>query len=74
MVVTAFKLSDMEVVFPNKATAVLMYHVQQTMALRGKTEGVTQEMSDSSTWVQDGKNWLCVMHTETPSESKAPKA
>ena len=74
MVITSFKLSDVEVVFPNEATAVLMYHVKQSMALRGKTESVTQEMTDSSTWVQDGKNWLCVMHTETPSESKAPKA
>ena len=71
MVITSFKLSDVEVVFPNEATAVLMYHVKQTMAPRGKTESVTQEMTDSSTWVQDGKNWLCVMHTETPSESKA---
>ena len=74
MVLTSFKLSDVEVVFPNEATAVLTYHVKQSMALRGKTESVTQEMTDSSTWVQDGKNWLCVMHTETPSESKAPKA
>ena len=74
MVLTSFKLSDVEVVFPNQATAVLMYHVKQTMALRGKTESVTQEMTDSSTWVQNGKNWLCVMHTETPSESRAPKA
>ena len=74
MVLTSFKLSDVEVVFPNEATAVLMYHVKQSMALRGKTESVTQEMTDSSTWVQNGKDWLCVMHTETPSESKAPKA
>ena len=74
MVLTSFKLSDMEVVFPNEATAVMMYHVKQTMALRGKTESVTQEMTDSSTWVQNGKNWLCVMHTETPSEARAPKA
>lgn len=73
MVLTSYKLSDMEVVFPNKATAVLTYHVQQTMAPRGKTEGVTQEMNDSSTWIQNGKDWLCVMHTETPSEATAAK-
>jgi ketosteroid isomerase-like protein len=73
MVITAFKFSDMEVVFPNEATAVLMYHVKQTMAPRGKTEGVTQEMTDSSTWVKNGKDWLCVMHTETPGASNAPK-
>lgn len=74
MILTSFKLSDVLVVFPNEATAVLMYHVTQTMALRGQTEGITQKMNDSSTWVHNGKNWLCVMHTETPSETKAPKA
>ncbi len=64
MVLASFKLSDIEVVFPNETTAVLMYHVKQTMAPRGKKESVTQEMTDSSTWVKDGKNRLCVMHTE----------
>jgi hypothetical protein len=70
MVLTAFKFSDMEVVFPNQATAVLMYHVSQTIGFRGKTESITQEMTDSSTWVQDGSDWLCVAHTETPCETK----
>jgi hypothetical protein len=74
MVLTSFKLTDVEVVFPNEATAVLMYHVKQTMALRGKTESVTQEMTDSSTWVHNGEDWLCAIHTETPFESKATKA
>jgi ketosteroid isomerase-like protein len=74
MVLTSFEFSDMEVVFPNEATAVLMYHVKQTMAQRGKTERVTQEMTDSSTWVHNGKNWLCAIHTETPCAAKAPKA
>ncbi len=73
MVLTSFKFSDMEVVFPNEATAILMYHVKQTMVLRGKTESVTQEMTDSSTWVHNGKTWLCVIHTETPSDSKTVK-
>lgn len=74
MILTAFELGDIEVVFPNDATAVMMYHVKQTMAYRGKTGSVTQEMTDTSTWVKDGRNWLCVMHTETPSEAKPPKA
>jgi ketosteroid isomerase-like protein len=74
MVLTSFKLTDVEVVFPNEATAVLMYHVKQTMALRGKTESVTQEMTDSSTWVHNGEDWRCAIHTETPFESKATKA
>lgn len=74
MALASFKLSDVEVIFPNEATAILMYHVQQTMTPRGKIESVTQEMTDSSTWVHNGKNWLCAIHTETPSTSKTPKA
>ena len=73
MVINSFKFSEMEVVFPNEATAVLTYHVKQTMTPRGKMEGVTQEMNDSSTWIKNEKNWLCVMHTETPSALKAAK-
>lgn len=74
MVLTSFSFSNMEVVFPNKATAVLTYHVKQTMPQREKTESVTQDMIDSSTWVHTGSNWLCAVHTETPVESKVPKA
>ena len=74
MVITSFQFSDMEVVFPNEVTAVLTYHVRQIVTPRGKTEGATQEMTDSSTWVKNGKDWLCVVHTETPSAVKAEKA
>jgi hypothetical protein len=72
MVLTDFELSDMEVVFPTDDTAVMMYHVKQTMAPRGsKKKSETQEMTDSSTWVKDGSKWLCAMHTETPAASSA---
>jgi hypothetical protein len=40
LLLTTVKFSDIEVVFPNEATAVRMYHVKQTMALRGKTERI----------------------------------
>ncbi|MET0349880.1 MAG: nuclear transport factor 2 family protein [Rhizobacter sp.] len=71
MVITSFELSDMEVVFPNDTTAILTYHVKQEVASRddGDVEGMTQEMNDTSTWVQTGSGWRCVMHTETPSEA-----
>jgi hypothetical protein len=67
MVVTSFELSDVEVVFPNDTTAILSYHVKQGVATRGQAKSKTQDMSDTSTWVQseDG-GWKCVMHTETP--------
>jgi len=69
MVVTSFELSDMDVVFPNDTTAVLTYHVKQAVAKRGNGQGAVQEMNDSSTWVQAGKQWKCVAHTETPVSS-----
>lgn len=69
MVVTAFDFSDMQVLFPNDATAVVTYRVRQTVAPRGKTEGTEQTMLDSSTWVLDGTDWRCVVHTETPAET-----
>jgi hypothetical protein len=70
MVLTAFEFSGMDVVFPNDTTAILTYHVKQTMAPRDKSQGIIQEMNDTSTWIQVGKRWRCVMHTETPAESK----
>jgi hypothetical protein len=66
MVLTKFELCDMQVTFPNETTAVLTYRVKQQMAPRGETGGTEQEMSDSSTWIQNHGNWKCIMHTETP--------
>ena len=70
MVLTSFELSDMEVVFPNDTTAVLTYHVRQAIAPRETGDSTAQEMNDTSTWIQDGTRWRCVMHTETPVESE----
>jgi ketosteroid isomerase-like protein len=67
MVVTSFKLSDVNVVFPNDSTAILTYHVEQEVETRGKGKNTTQEMNDSSTWIKAGDRWQCVMHTETPA-------
>ena len=73
MVVTSFEFDDMHVLFPNEATAVLTYRVKQGVAPRGKGKGISQEMNDTSTWVRTGEDWKCVMHTETPIESKPVK-
>ncbi|MEO5669966.1 MAG: nuclear transport factor 2 family protein [Ramlibacter sp.] len=70
MVLTSFELSDIDVVFPNDATAILTYKVKQGMADRGKPESMTQEMNDTSTWIQSNNDWRCVMHTETPADAK----
>ena len=70
MVLTSFEFSDMDVMFPNDTTAVVTYRVRQGVAPRGEGESTTQEMNDTSTWVQNGKRWQCVMHTETPADVK----
>jgi len=71
-VLTDFELSDMNPVFPNDATAVLTYRVKQKVSQRGNGKGVAQEMNDTSTWIRQGDDWRCVMHTETPAAG-APK-
>jgi len=70
MVLKAYQLSDVDVVFPTDDTAILTYRVKQSMAPRGKSEGVTEEMADSSTWIRKGGQWQCVMHTETALDRK----
>jgi len=66
MVVTSFEFSDVEVVFPNDTIAILSYHVKQGVATSGKAKIETQNMADTSTWVQSAAGeWKCVMHTET---------
>ena len=75
MVLTSFELSDVDVVFPTETTAILTYHVKQAVAPRGnKGEGKVEEMNDTSTWVQVGGEWKCVMHTETPAAAAPAKA
>jgi len=66
MVVNSFKFSDMQVLFPNDATAILSYRVKQGVAPRGKGATTEQEMNDTSTWIMTDRGWRCAMHTETP--------
>ena len=68
-----FELSDVDVMFPNDSTAILTYHVKQTVAARGKEKGSVQEVNDTSTWIRNGDRWRCVAHTETPSTTNRSK-
>lgn len=70
VVVTSFALSDVEVMFPTEAAAVLTYRVKQTVAARNGGHSSTQDMSDTSTWVYLDNRWQCVLHTESPMEAK----
>lgn len=73
MFLSSYELSDIDVVFPNDAMAILTYRVKQDMATRDSDEHTVQEMNDTSTWIRSGGKWLCAMHTETPANStKAP--
>lgn len=69
MVLTSFRLSDMQVMFPDDHTAILTYRVRQSMAPRGReAENTEQEMFDTSTWIRSGDAWHCVIHTEAPAQ------
>jgi hypothetical protein len=73
MVVTSFELSNIDVVFANDSTAVLTYSVKQAVSPRDGGESTAQEMTDSSTWIQAGKTWKCVMHTESEMDAAQTK-
>jgi hypothetical protein len=58
-----FKFDDVEVVFPAEAVAVIAYKVHQIGTMRGKA--MNMNCADSTTWVNDGRDWKCALHTET---------
>ena len=66
-VLTSYELSDVNVVFPNYATAIVTYRVRQGTAPRGGKKGEVEEMNDTSTWIRSGERWQCAIHTETPA-------
>jgi hypothetical protein len=70
MVIKAFELSDIKVVFPTDETAVLTYRVDQSISQRGTSEETRQQMADSSVWTRKDGSWRCVMHTETPVDQR----
>ena len=73
MVVSAFVLSNVEVMFPTDTAAVLTYRVKQTVTARDGGKSTTQNMSDTSTWVYVDERWQCVLHTESPIDANQPK-
>ncbi len=59
----AFDFSDVEVVFPAEDTAIVAYKVRQTGEMKDGPMDLT--CADSTTWVRDGSEWKCALHTET---------
>ena len=58
-----FELSDVEVIFPVEHTAIIAYKVHQTGSMKG--QAMDLDCADSTTWVRDGDDWKCALHTET---------
>lgn len=73
LVLAAFDISEMEVVFPSESTAVLSYNVKKVMRPRNGDASIEEQMRDTSTWVRKGNQWKCAMHTETPAAQVAAR-
>ncbi len=58
-----FEFSDVDVVFPADNTAVIAYKVRETGTMKDGPMDMT--CADASTWVRDGGDWKCALHTET---------
>ena len=58
-----FEFSDVQVIFPQDDTAIIAYNVHQTGSMKGQEMDLN--CADSSTWVRDGDDWKCALHTET---------
>jgi len=58
-----YQFSDVAVIFPREDTAVIAYTVHQTGEMKGQPMDLA--CADSSTWVRDGEDWKCALHTET---------
>lgn len=68
LVVKDYRIHDLQILMPSPDMAVMTYHVVQTLAVRGEGVETVQRMTDSSTWVRQGGQWRCALHTETPVE------
>ena len=58
-----FEFSDVQVIFPQDDTAIITYKVHQTGSMKGQEMDLN--CADSTTWVKDGDEWKCALHTET---------
>jgi ketosteroid isomerase-like protein len=58
-----FEFSDIEVIFPRDDTAIIAYTVHQTGSMKG--QDMDLNCADRTTWVKDGDDWKCALHTET---------
>lgn len=58
-----FKLDKVDVRFSGEDTAVIGYVVTEDMTVDGRKQKIVA--ADTSTWVRQNSEWLCISHTES---------
>lgn len=58
-----YEFSDVKVEKVTDDVAVIAYKVRETLTVDGKE--LTMEAADASTWVRQGGEWVCALHTES---------
>jgi len=61
-----YSLTDTKVVFPNKGTAVLTYKVTVQGSFKG--QDISGVYYASSVWINQGGEWLAILHTEAKAQ------
>jgi hypothetical protein len=59
----SYEFTDVKVEPVTKDVVVIAYKVREDLTVEGKK--LTMEAADASTWVRDGGEWLCALHTES---------
>jgi hypothetical protein len=59
----AYEFRDVKFVQPADNVAVIAYTVREELTVDGKP--LVLEAADASTWVKQGGQWLCALHTES---------
>ena len=59
----SYEFRDVKFVQPADNVAIIAYTVHEELTVGGKP--VTLEAADASTWVKQGGEWLCALHTES---------
>ena len=59
----AYEFTDVKVEAVTDDVAIIAYKVREDLTVDGKK--ITMEAADASTWVRNGKEWLCALHTES---------
>jgi hypothetical protein len=59
----SYEFTDVKFAQPAENVAVIGYKVREELTVDGNP--LTLEAADASTWVKQGSEWLCALHTES---------